>query len=109
MVRKGLTLIALLCATALVMSSNSACTSSTPRTRRSTLTAFSACPRCTRLLGVSGSMIEPIKSVSAGTAPSASDRRQPQGLMLDVPKLMSCAPRMPIVTASWNRMLSEPR
>uniref|UniRef100_A0A0E0NA69 Uncharacterized protein n=1 Tax=Oryza rufipogon TaxID=4529 RepID=A0A0E0NA69_ORYRU len=101
---------ALLSSLAVVRSSNSARTSSTPRILASVARAASPSPRAMSDTGVSGMASDPSAITAAGTVPNASPTRHPHPpAIFDVQYVVRLADRIPTVIISWNSMFSIPR
>uniref|UniRef100_A0A0D9YMM6 Uncharacterized protein n=1 Tax=Oryza glumipatula TaxID=40148 RepID=A0A0D9YMM6_9ORYZ len=94
---------ALLSSLAVVRSSNSARTSSTPRILASVARAASPSPRAMSDTGVSGMASDPSAITAAGTVPNASPTRHPHPpAIFDVQYVVRLADRIPTVIISWN-------
>uniref|UniRef100_A0A0E0CFY9 Uncharacterized protein n=1 Tax=Oryza meridionalis TaxID=40149 RepID=A0A0E0CFY9_9ORYZ len=95
---------ALLSSLAVVRSSNSARTSSTPRILASVARAASPSPRAMSDTGVSGMASDPSAITAAGTVPNASPTRHPHPpAIFDVQYVVRLADRIPTVIISWNK------
>jgi hypothetical protein len=90
------------------LASSSAPSSSPPLERHSTFSASSGKPRACKETGVSGSTAAAASRRTAGMPAPASDSRHPNGKRRTA-RFTICATRMPIVVASWKRMLRAPR
>ncbi|BAF07883.1 Os02g0160300 [Oryza sativa Japonica Group] len=94
---------ALLSSLAVVRSSNSARTSSTPRILASVARAASPSPRAMSDTGVSGMASDPSAITAAGTVPNASPTRHPHPpAIFDVQYVVRLADRIDRTAATWE-------